>query len=482
MAEEKQGIRSTVREWMKGLITSVLGLASGAALMYLTPVVNNVIKPAKPVSNFAAQVAGMNVHFNNRSTGASQGWWDFGDSSALEPFDPKLETVTHTYEKPGSYTVKLSLQNLIGDESERSATVNIDGETAAPQASVTNFTLQSLTAGETAPALYRLQADVAGATECILCAGDNRPMEIIDGPGHIDRLITFDAVGDYIVRLAAVNGKQLAEKTAAVHVGPGAAGGLLAKLKVSYEAIHVARYAKTWRIHVGWEGDLQQPTSPFRKERAADPGCTISDPTIVNQSDPQAPRDLACQLAPDKSKIILTGELVRPTGLLTRNQTAPAWLAEVKANVERRSPPRQVNRDDVTVAIAPNRTVKIPLQPLGEHWDPVRLQATLELWDHGQKVWSGSPPIANAAVALQGQPMSLTVAQQSDGVVVTLAGGLSVPALPVVLPKPAPPIVPAPAPPLPAPEIVQTPPEPVGPIIRKIDYDPRRPFAQPKNP
>ena len=82
MAEEKEGVKGAVKGWIKGLVGSIAGLASGAALMYLTPLVNNAIKPAKPVSNFAAQVAGLNATFNNRSTGAVQGWWDFGDGSA----------------------------------------------------------------------------------------------------------------------------------------------------------------------------------------------------------------------------------------------------------------------------------------------------------------------------------------------------------------------------------------------------------------
>lgn len=486
MAEEKEGIKGTVKGWLKGVLGSIVGLASGAALMYLTPLVNNAIKPAKPVSNFAAQAAGLNVTFNNRSTGAVQGWWDFGDGSALEPFDPKLETVTHNFAKPGSYTVKLSLQNLIGDESERSVTVPIDGDSAPAKIDIDAFKFEPAVPGQTA--LYRLQAKVAGATHCILCAGDSHPMEIIDEPGQIDRLVSFDEAGKHTFRIAAMNGKQVVEKTQDVHVGAGERGGLLAKLKVSYEAVRVQRYVKNVHIHVGWLADLQDPVSPFHKERLADPGCTLADLVVVNKSDPKAPRKLDCQPSPDKTKIILTGELVRPTGLLTPKQTAPSWLAEVKATMERRSQPQLVSRGDVAMAIAPGRAVKIPLQPLGDGYEPIRAHVTLELWENGRQIWSGEPPIANAALTWRNQPATLTASQQSDGVLVTMATTASVPALPVVMPKPSPVEVPPPPAVLPPPiviappAIVLPPPAPlqaVGPIILRIDFDPRRPFVLP---
>ncbi len=100
MAEEKEGVKGTVKSWIKGLMGSFVGLASGAALMYLTPLVNNAIKPTKPVSNFAAQAVGLNVNFNNRSTGAAQGWWDFGDGSASNPSIPSSKALPTLTPRP----------------------------------------------------------------------------------------------------------------------------------------------------------------------------------------------------------------------------------------------------------------------------------------------------------------------------------------------------------------------------------------------
>src|SRR5207248_7060795 len=158
MADEKSA--SKISGWIKALVTSLFGIVSGAAIMYLTPLVNNVVKPAKPVPNFAQQANSLTVTFNNRSTGGSQGWWDFGDGAALEPFEPSKDAITHTYARPGNYNVKLSLQNILGEESERSVLINLDNSQAV-KPSIDTFVVIPLT--KSAPATFKLVADVKNA-------------------------------------------------------------------------------------------------------------------------------------------------------------------------------------------------------------------------------------------------------------------------------------------------------------------------------
>src|SRR5581483_406428 len=99
-----------VSGWVKAAAGAVLGLLSGAGMMYVSVVVDKVVKPAKPVANFAVTADGMTVRCENRATGES-GWWDFGDGAPLEPFDPNQPAVEHTYPKPGNYSVKLTVRN-----------------------------------------------------------------------------------------------------------------------------------------------------------------------------------------------------------------------------------------------------------------------------------------------------------------------------------------------------------------------------------
>src|SRR4051794_21433552 len=87
--------------WIRAGVVSLFGLVSGAALMYFTPLVDRFIKPGKPVANFQYEADGLKVAFHNRASGGADGWWDFGDGSALEPFSPTQETVTHTFVRPG---------------------------------------------------------------------------------------------------------------------------------------------------------------------------------------------------------------------------------------------------------------------------------------------------------------------------------------------------------------------------------------------
>ena len=421
MSDEKlSGVTGTVGSWIKAAATSVIGLVSGAFLMYLTPVVNNAIKPAKPVANFAIQAAGLEVNFNNRSTGGVQGWWDFGDGAALEPFDPKLDNVKHVYAKPGTYSVKLSLQNLLGEESDRTSAVTIDAGGAVEGPEIASFDLKPLDPRERAPAVYRLTGHVKNANVCILSYGDSKPTEVIDDMLNHERYVTFDETGSYTVRLTAVNGKQIVEQAKTVFISPNEGLEPMAKLLVTYEAVKVEHRVKDWKFHCGWQADLSQSVSPFRRERLADPGFTIVSADMASSDDHATVRNLTCQVAPDKSKVILSGELVRQTGLLAKKGTAPAYLAQLHVVMERRSPAQTINRGDVSMTVSLNGTTKVPMQPMEEGWEIVRKQVCLQLWDGAHKAWESSKAVTNAKVMLNNQTCFVSTTLQNDAVLLKI--------------------------------------------------------------
>ena len=423
MADEKPaGVSGTISGWIKAAVTSVIGLLSGLAIMYLTPVVNQVIKPAKPVSNFATQITGLTVQFNNRSTGGIQGWWDFGDGTALEPFDPKLETVKHTFAKPGTYSVKLTLSNLLGEENDRTAQVAIDADATPAGPEIAQFDLVPLDkTRERAPAIYRLLSRVKNANFCILSCGDTRPMEVIPDAANQERYVTFDEMGSYTVRLAAVNGKQLVEQTKTIFVGPNDSNDPTAKLLVTYEAVKVERLEKVVRIHCGWQGDTTQKASAFRKERPVDPDCKVISAELVNNITDAKVRNVKWEVSPDKSKVIVSGELQRPTGNLPAGARAVDWVAEMKVVMERRSGPRSINRGDVAMSVNLKGTITLPMQPLEKDYEIVRKQVSLQLWDGERKAWEGSKGVTNAKVMLNNQSCLVTAIPQQDSFVLTIA-------------------------------------------------------------
>ncbi|MEY4394759.1 MAG: hypothetical protein RL595_2008, partial [Planctomycetota bacterium] len=53
--------------WVKMVIGTIGGLLSGAAAMYVTPLVDKVVRPAKPIANFSYEKDGLKVRFQNLS-------------------------------------------------------------------------------------------------------------------------------------------------------------------------------------------------------------------------------------------------------------------------------------------------------------------------------------------------------------------------------------------------------------------------------
>jgi len=81
--------------------------------------------------------APLDVQFTNNSSGTQVTYaWDFGDGSTSDSQDTLL---THTYQAPGTYTVRLTASSANGtsDFAERTITVN----SALPNAPVANFTV-----------------------------------------------------------------------------------------------------------------------------------------------------------------------------------------------------------------------------------------------------------------------------------------------------------------------------------------------------
>jgi len=440
MAEEKSnGVKSVVSGWVKALATSIVGLVSGAVLMYLTPLVNNAIKPAKPVANFAAQVDGLTVNFNNRSSGGAQGWWDFGDGTALEPFDPKIDIVKHTYPKPGPYSVKLTLHNLIGEDSDRTTQISIDGAVIAANPEIVSFELKPLLPDQRVPAVYRLTGNVKGATHCLLSLGDERISEILDPSGNLERYVTFNEMGNYTVRFTAVNGKKIAEKMETVYVSPNDSSNPTARLMVTYQAVHVERsQPRVVPVRCEWSGDAQASVAPFRKERTIDQGKSIISAELVNKLDSSSPvRNVNVAIAPDKKHIVITGEMLRPTGTTAANSPPPSWVAHVKVVTELRSQPETITCGDVMMAVNLNKPIEIPLQPLASGFEVINKKVKLELWDGTRKVWECDKAVTNGACTFNNQPCRVTALPQASGFVVRIDGP-SITFAPPVLEAPQP--------------------------------------------
>ena len=94
-------------------------------------------------------------------------------SFAPKPFVPGQDA-SHAYAKPGVYTVKLTLKNLLGDANDRSATLALEPGASAP--TIDEFTVTPVQSANYAPATYRVAVKYSNANVCVWCAGDDQPL------------------------------------------------------------------------------------------------------------------------------------------------------------------------------------------------------------------------------------------------------------------------------------------------------------------
>ena len=286
---------------LKAMLIGFLGLGGGAAATYVTAVVDQIAKPTKPVANFAIAPEGMTLTCQNHASGQS-GWWDFGDGTPLEPFAPD-QHVTHVYTKTGSYTVKLTVRNYLGDENER--TVPVDIATAAkdaPPPQIAAFALQPVSPAAVAPATFRLTADVSNADACVWDYGDGR-VEVTDG-GKIDRLVTFEKPGTFAVSLVAHNAKQGAKQSTPVKVDAAREGSTMAVLKVTDSGSKTDRLTTTESVAIAVPSDKNATT--FSKTVSTRPGYTLTEAAPADT--PASVKNVKVQMADDKRSATVSGE------------------------------------------------------------------------------------------------------------------------------------------------------------------------------
>ncbi len=421
MAEQGPGERGTTKlgGWLKGLLTSLFGLCSGAVLMYASPLIDRAVKPAKPLANFAAQPQGIQVTFQNRTTGATEGWWDFGDGTALEPFVPAQPVVNHTYPKSGTYTCKLSVRNLIGEEHERSVNINLDNSAPASP-SVEELTVQPTSTGTYAPATFRVVGKVKNAELCVWALGEKKPLEVVTDTGHeLNHLITFKHAGSHVIRLAAFNGKQADEKSQVVLVSEPPKGTATVALNIKREAIQVRSVTALRTLSVPFPAQSRDASVPLNVQVPADNGYQITSATVVRADHAN---NVQPTISPDHLQVKLTGVQVRPTNLLRLPHTSPPpALLQINLTQVRQMPPQQLATDPVENMLTVPGSALLPIPRLDVGWTMKQQSLSVELRDGERVVWQSAQLPASGVVLLQGRQCQVNASLAGDQVRVDLA-------------------------------------------------------------
>lgn len=206
---------------------------------------------------FGYEVNGLTVLFADVSTGEPQSWiWDFGDGGASTERNP-----SHTYAKPGSYTVRLTVRNAYGD----TATAN-------------KFVNPSL--GESPKADFQFQAD--GLRVLFTDASQGNPTDwswdFGDGSGsrfqNPDHL--YAQPGTYSVTLTAMSGAGSTSKSKFVTVSLGEPPR--ADFEVQVNGLSAVFIDRSTGKPTSWTWDFGACSGPLCQSNEQNPTYTYSAP------------------------------------------------------------------------------------------------------------------------------------------------------------------------------------------------------------
>ena len=352
---------------IKTILIGALGLATGTVATYATAIFDRIVKPL-PVANFAISADGLAITCQNHATG-DNGWWDFGDGTNLEPFDSEQPAVNHAYAKPGSYSVKLIVRNVLGKENDRSVNVEVKAnakeEPGAPL--IAGFTVQPVSSTSMAPATFRVTADVSNADHVVWDLGDGR-VEVGES-GKIERLVTFEKPGQFPVQLVAHNGKNAAKQAAAVEVKSPPDGTLMVIATITDGGTQVARNTRLETMAVPAPRDK---TMTFSRNVWAKPGFTLVE---VGLTKPEVPvvKDLKLTVSPDKRSAAITGEFVKAGA----DAMVPLKITEERASAK--APASMQASAVMQMSSNTKGTATIPLPPLNPNTDVVSRKIEIEV-------------------------------------------------------------------------------------------------------
>jgi PKD repeat protein len=308
--ETKDGKRGGLFKWVFGTFA---GLLSGAAAMYVTALFNEVVKPARPLANFAVETEGLTATFHNRFAG--EGWWDFGDGSELEPAVPEQPSITHTYPKPGTFTAKLTVRNFIGEEHDRTVAVGVTvGQSSGPAPAILSLDAAPISSSHAAPVTFRVSAKIANAERWVWDFGPDVPMEVAtDTAASAERFITFASPGQHLIQVTALNGNQAVKKTLTVQVDAPPPGMFVARLQVKDTGTRMRKWQSTESVPINLTC-YKRGCHTIDRQLDARRGCMITEAKLgaVNP----AFKDLKLAIAPGGKSVRLTGSITPTADML----------------------------------------------------------------------------------------------------------------------------------------------------------------------
>jgi hypothetical protein len=412
MADSNAAKGGVLFGWLKAAITSVVGLVGGACLMYFSPLIDKVIKPGGPVANFQSETDGLKVIFHNLSSNSSEGWWDFGDGSALEPFQPSQNAVSHTFAQPGSYTVKLSVSSLFGQQNDRSVTFALNQGPASTAPAIDALQVIPLQASAYAPATFKVVSAVKNAEFCVLATGEDHPLDVVtDTAGTQERYVTFKYPGTHVIQLAAYGNKQTVQKSQTVQVEKQPAGAVVAVLNVTHQVVHVQTEQQYTPRRIDFPASEKGSVANISVDIPAPNGFLLLGARFAHDITKDANvHNARLDVLPDRKAVRLSCQL-------TKNPKGPtSWVAPVLLSTEKRTAPQTRVMPAVTLPIPVPGKVLLPMPMPQGRWTSQQHTLSLQIQYADRTIWQTTQLPRADQFLLNGRQYRLTTTEVGNQV------------------------------------------------------------------
>ncbi len=207
-------------------------------------------------------------------------------------------------------------------------------------------------------------------------------------------------------------------------VGAGQSGTPpMATVTVTYpEAVQVDRKENVpFDVMLTWKPECKDTLCPVVGERHAWPGYQIAKAEISGNVKEVLLRGTpTVEIAPDRSKLIVKGEMVRPSGVSAHAHVLPKFAVPIKVTLEKRSGCAPKTWDLPMCVNVPGQT-RIPIPGLCGNWLATKKPlVTLNLKEGDRAIWSGTDMPNNRPVQLKGRPVLVSATVQDNQVVLTV--------------------------------------------------------------
>ena len=401
--------------WIRSLFTGLLGLISGAAAMYVSPLIEEAVKPPRPIPNFTVKTDGLKATFENRSDG-KDGWWDFGDGTALEPFSADQKQLVHDYQRPGEYQAKLILSNLLGEASERQVPVVV-GESQSGPPTIDTFKVEAVEANRYAPATFRVTFKASHTDRCLLACDGNHPLKVITNPSvQQEQYVTLTSAGNYQIRLAAMQGDTLTEKIQEVQVQSPPARSVMAIVKITDQAVHIKGTKRPRVVRVSVPKDFQGSVYSFKEEIQPDKGYLITEADLLSHGNEGYVRNVKVQPSKDGKSAVLSGEFLVSEYPARSKFITPSWVAMVKLKQQHERAHAAQSGDAVFSHLQVNGVTTIPLPTPPRGWLVKARHMEMVLMDGNRPIWRGNALPRNTPVIALGRPCIVNATQVGNAI------------------------------------------------------------------